>query len=145
MISTAIKDITKRKQAEEKFKRLLEAASDAMVIADNKGTIVLINERTQYLFGYAREELIGQKIEILIPDKYRMIHSHHRSNYARNPKLRPMGVNMELEGKKKNGEHFPVEVSLSPIQEENGLVVSAAIRDISERKYLNNWSKKTES
>lgn len=142
LISTAIKDISLRKQAEEKFKRLLEAAPDAMVIVNEQGEIILINGRAEYLFGYTREELIGQKIEILIPDKYRTIHSHHRNDYANSPKLRPMGVNMELEGKKKNGEHFPVEVSLSPIQEDNELIISAAIRDISERKYLKQLEQK---
>lgn len=128
------------KKAEIKFKGLLESAPDAMVIVNDAGVVELVNAQTEVVFGYSKKELIGQRVEMLIPDKYKS-HASHRKRFFINPKTRGMGSGMELLGKRKNGEEFPVEISLSPLKTSEGLLVSAAIRDISERKKLENMLK----
>lgn len=133
-VSAAIRDITTRKKSEEKFKGLLESAPDAMVIVNKKGCIQLVNAQTEKLFGYRRGEIINQSIEILIPDRYKAIHPSHRKGFFAEPRTRAMGADLELYGRKKSGDEFPVEISLSPIETEDGLLVSAAIRDISAQK-----------
>jgi formate hydrogenlyase transcriptional activator len=120
--------------SERKFRRLLEAAPDAMVIADRGGRIVLINAQTERLFGYATEELLGQPVELLVPEKLREEHVRHRGKYNASPRTRPMGMGLELFGRRKNGSTFPVEISLSPLEDADGILVTAAIRDITERK-----------
>lgn len=129
-------DITEQKQAEKKFKSLLESAPDAMVITNEKGEIVLLNQQTENLFGYSREELIGQKVEILIPENFKKSHVAHRHQYFAEPKRRPMGIGMELFAQRKDETRFPVEISLSPIKTEEGTLVLASVRDITERKRL---------
>jgi len=133
-VSAAIRDISARKKSEAKFRGLLESAPDAMVIVDERGLIQLVNAQTEKLFEYNREEIIGQKVEILIPERYNAVHAPHRENFFSEPRTRAMGVGLELYGKKKNGSEFPVEISLSPIETEEGLLVSAAIRDITDQK-----------
>lgn len=113
---------------------ILEAIPDATVIVDETGTIVFINAQTEKLFGYEKKELIGQKVEILIPEPYRAHHPEHRNTYFQKPKTRAMGIGMELFGQRKNGEVFPVEISLSPLSTEEGKFAISSIRDISERK-----------
>ncbi len=122
------------KESEEQFKGLLESAPDAMVIVNEDGVIKLINRQTEKLFAYNKEELIGQKVELLIPQRFAGNHPHHLENYFTNPKAREMGAGLELFGKKKNADEFPIEISLSPLRTKEGTIVSAAIRDISERK-----------
>jgi protein-histidine pros-kinase len=131
---SAIRDISERKRAEAQFRGLLESAPDAMVIANHEGDIVLVNAQTERLFGYRREELLGQRVETLVPDRYRDKHGSHRGRYFLSAKARPMGVGLELFGRRKNGSEFPVEISLSPIETEEGVLVASAIRDITDRK-----------
>jgi PAS domain S-box-containing protein len=134
LVSSAIRDITGRKKAEEKFRALLQAAPDAMVIVNREGEIVLVNSQTERMFGYSVNELVAQRVEILLPKRYREKHTGHRGHFFADAKLRPMGAGLELHALRKDGTEFPVEISLSPLETEEGLLVFSAIRDISERK-----------
>ena len=127
-------DITERKKAEDRFRALLESAPDATVIVRQDGKIVQINQQTERLFGYASDELLGQAVEVLVPERLRSRHPAHRDNFFGKAKVRPMGAGLELFGVAKGGHEFPIEISLSPIETEEGMLVSAAVRDITERK-----------
>ncbi len=127
-------EIELRKRSEEKFKGLLEAAPDAIVIVNEKGEIVLINRQTEILFGYTKEELTGRQVEILVPVDLRDRHVDDRSRYFSNPKVRAMGAGLALYAVKKDGTQIPVEISLSPLETEEGTLISASVRDITERK-----------
>ncbi|HEV2059443.1 MAG TPA: EAL domain-containing protein [Solirubrobacteraceae bacterium] len=121
-------------RSEHKFRALLEAAPDAMVIVDGHGHIALVNEQAERLFGYRRKELVGKNISELIPRRLRPQHRHHVKHYQRGATARPMGTGLELHGLRKDGSEFPVEISLSPIETDEGMMVSSAIRDITMRK-----------
>jgi diguanylate cyclase (GGDEF)-like protein/PAS domain S-box-containing protein len=120
--------------AEDKFRGLLESAPDAMVIVDAGGAIVLVNAQTEKLFGYRREELVGERVEMLVPDRFRARHPDHRAGYSADPHPRHMGAGLELFGRRRDGSEFPVEVSLSPVETEDGTVVSSVVRDITDRR-----------
>lgn len=134
LVSAAIRDASERRRAEEKFRGLLESAPDAMVIVDAEGRILLVNAQTERLFGYPRQELIGQWVELLMPDRFRRQHAGHRMTFFAEPHARAMGSGLELFGRKKDGTEFSIEISLSPLRTDEGVLVSAAIRDISERR-----------
>jgi PAS domain S-box-containing protein len=129
----AIRDVTIRRRTDGKFRALLEAAPDAMVIVNADGRISLVNSQTERLFGYARAELVGHAIEMLVPNRFRDGHPQHRNGYFADPHPRPMGGGLSLWGRRKDGSEFPVEISLSPVETEDGTLVTAAVRDISER------------
>ena len=129
------RDLTERKQSEEKFRWILESAPDSIVIVNFEGKIQMVNAQTEKIFGYNREELIGRDVEMLIPDRFVENHYHHRQVYNADPKTRSMGVGLDLFGKPKKGGEFPVEVSLSPVDIfGEGVLVFAAIRDITLQK-----------
>jgi PAS domain S-box-containing protein len=133
-VSKIVRDISLQKRADEKFRGLLESAPDSIVIVNQYGTIELINIQTERLFGYNRNELVGQPINILLPDRYKQNHQRNVESYFSNPNVRSMGKGLELFARKVDGTEFPVEISLSPLRTEYGTWVSAAIRDVTDRK-----------
>ena len=132
-VASVSRDVGDRARAEAKFRSLLEAAPDAIVGVTPDGRITLVNAQAERLFGYGRDELLGQPIEILVPDRVRAVHPGHRTGYFAQPRPRPMGAGMQLAARRKDGTEFPAEISLSALDTEDGPVVSAAIRDVTDR------------
>ena len=135
-VCATVRDVSSRVLEQERFRSLLEAAPDAMVIVDESASIVVVNRQVVNIFGYEPEELLGRPIETLVPERYREGHHALREGFLAQPGVRPMGSGRELYAARKDGSEFPVEISLSPLQTEEGILVSAAVRDITERLRL---------
>ncbi|MEM1173397.1 MAG: PAS domain S-box protein [Pseudomonadota bacterium] len=133
LIASTIREIDVVSGSEAYFRTLLETAPDAMIIVDANGAITVVNSQTESMFGYTREQLLGQSIEKLLPLRMHQIHRLHRESYITRPEVRPMGQGRELLGLRSNGEEFPVEISLSPVETEAGRFVSSTVRDVTER------------
>ena len=133
-VSMIARDVGEAGWTEARFRSLLDSALDAMVIVAEDGTIGLVNAKTEAMFGYSRQELVGRRVELLMPERFRTWHGAQRGAYFVDPRARLMGAGLELFGLHRNGREFPVDISLSPLETEEGVLVTAAIRDVSERK-----------
>ena len=150
VIATGI-DVTERKQAEENLRKseamaraFLESAGDGILIANRDGRIVLANAKIETMFGYKRDELLGQTVEMLLPERFRNVHVAHRAGYLSQPRIRPMGLGLDLAGRRKDGTEFPVEISLSFTETEDGIFVMAFLTDITERLVLQRAARQAE-
>ena len=134
----ALRRVEEQRRTDAIFRGLLEAAPDAMVVVDAAGRIVVTNAQTERLFGYTAAELIGESVDVLVPDGDRPKHAAHRRNFATVARARAMGAYLDLHARRKDGSAFPVEISLSPLETPDGLLTSAAIRDVTERRRIDN-------
>jgi PAS domain S-box-containing protein len=124
----------------DEYRAVFEASPDGIMVVDDEGIVRDLNPHVEALFGYAREELLGEPVEMLVPDAFRAAHREHRRRYLRNPHARPMGVGLELTARRRDGSEFPVEISLSPWTSEGEQRVICSIRDITDRKRLQDFS-----
>ncbi len=136
IVTSTVREIARTDDSEAYFRHLLELAPDAMVIIDERGKIAIANEQAEKMFGYKRSEMLGQPVEMLLPERLRRVHVGHRSGYALEPRLRPMGQGQDLLARRKDGTEFPVEISLSPVKSDIGRFVSSVIRDVTLRKRM---------
>ena len=136
LVTSTIRPVDSASDSEAYFRTILESAPDAMIIIDESGKIAVANGQAEKMFGYRRESLLGQPIEILLPERLRDRHKQHRQHFVTDPSLRPMGVGLDLVARRHDGSEFPVEISLSPVQAANGRFVSSVIRDVTERKKM---------
>jgi len=125
---------TALRKSEERFRRVVEAAPNAMVMVNAAGLIEMVNAQAERVFGYTRDEMLGQSVEILVPDRFRHAHPGLRATFTADPRSRPMGAGRDLNARRKDGSEFPVEIGLNPIDTEDGPMVLSAIVDISDRK-----------
>ncbi len=136
LVTSTIRAVNSLDDSEAYFRNVLESAPDAMIIIDDQGKIAIVNAQVEKMFGYGRQELLGREIEALLPDRLREKHVSHRGEYLRDPRLRPMGEGLDLIAKRKDGSEFPVEISLSPFRTGGRGFVSSVIRDVTERKRM---------
>jgi two-component system, sporulation sensor kinase E len=135
-LAAIIRDLTERKDAEAQFRLLVEASPSGMLMVDENGTILMVNRQIDQWFGYKRTELIGQSVEILVPQQLRSHHVGDRAEFIAHPELRAMGKGRDLYGVRKNGQEFPLEIGLNPIRTPDGMRVLASVVDITERKHI---------
>ncbi len=140
-VFAAARDVTESRRAEQRFRTLIESAPDAMVLANREGFILLVNNQTESLFGYERDEILGKSVDLFVPSRYRNAHPGHRANFFAEPRQRPMGAGLELWGVRKDGSEFPIEISLSPIESPQGLTVAATIRDVTVQKASSQYAR----
>ncbi len=143
LFKQAQSELIERERAEEQFRLVVEAAPSAMIVVNRRGKIILVNSRTQELFGYQREELLGSSIEMLVPERFRSQHPERQAGFFENPQARPMGAGRDLFGLRKDGLEVPIEIGLTPLKTLEGIVVLASIIDITERKRAENEIKRT--
>ena len=136
VVATTLREISREDASETYFRNLLESAPDAMVIADQRGKIAIVNHQAERMFGYTLEEMLGNDVEILLPTRFREAHVGHRDGYLESPRVRPMGAGLELLGRRKDDSEFPVEISLSPVRHSAGTFISSVIRDVTRRKQM---------
>ena len=136
LVTSTIRAVSKMDDSEAYFRNVLESAPDAMIIIDEQGKIAIVNAQVEKMFGFERQEILGRPIETLLPERLREQHVSHRGKFVSGPKLRPMGEGMDLVAMRKDGSEFPVEISLSPVRTGSRVFVSSVIRDITERKRM---------
>ena len=136
IVTSTIREVDPVNDSEAYFRTLLESAPDAMIIIDEQGKIAIMNAQAETMFGYSREEILGQRIEILLPARLKKQHVRHREEYSSDPKVRPMGAGRDLVARRSDGNEFPVEISLSPVMTGGGRFISSVIRDVTRRKRM---------
>jgi len=136
LVASTVREVNATDESEAYFRTMLESAPDAMIIVDDRGKIAIVNARAEDMFGYSRDELLGHRVEMLLPKRVRVNHKAYRRTYTAKPELRPMGPDLELVGLRKDRSEFPVEISLSPVMTSSGAFVSSVIRDVTERKRM---------
>lgn len=134
MVLSVIVDISERKRLEQRFRQVVQEAPNAMIMVNQHGKIMLFNRQAETTFGYQESEMLGQFMEVLVPDRFRQAHPQLRTSFLLRPEARPMGAGRELFGLRKDGDEFPIEIGLNPIETEEGTMVLAAIVDITSRK-----------